>query len=89
MTGTFLTTNERYVIPIPREADDIPIIPNDDKGEVSHAPLTQALQAKLTVESYRFLKKVFNRNSFFFQIVVFRYCCAKSQQYVRMYSLDD
>jgi hypothetical protein len=47
MTGTFLTTNERYVIPIPREADYIPIIPDVEEGEAPHAPLTQALQTKL------------------------------------------
>ena len=47
MTGTFLTTNERYVTPIPREADYIPIIPIVEEGEAPHAPLTQALQTKL------------------------------------------
>jgi Zinc knuckle len=47
MTGTFLTTNERYVIPIPREADYIPILPDVEEGEAPHAPLTQALQTKL------------------------------------------
>ena len=47
MTGTFFTTNTRYIHPIPREVDYVPQLPVAGEGEVQIPPLTQALTLKL------------------------------------------
>jgi hypothetical protein len=43
MTGTFFTTNMRYVHPIPREKDYIPLLPVAADGELPLPPITQAI----------------------------------------------
>ena len=47
MTGTFLSTNVRYVHPIPLEADYVPQLPVPAEGEPAIPPLTAALITKL------------------------------------------
>ena len=52
MTGTFLSTNTRYVPPFPREADCIPQILERLPGEAAQPPLTAAMIGKLRENAY-------------------------------------
>ena len=47
LTGTFFTTNIRYLPPIPDEADYIPAFPEPAEGVAPHPPLPAGLITKL------------------------------------------
>ena len=42
LSGQFLITNERYVPPMPRELDYVPVNPPVEEGEAPYPPVTAA-----------------------------------------------
>ena len=52
MTGTFLTTDVRYVPPMPREIDYIPQVPEPPAGEQAPPAIPAAIIAKLRENAY-------------------------------------
>lgn len=52
MTGTFLTTNTRYVPPMPRDVDYAPQMPEPLPGEAAHPPLTAVIIGKLRENAF-------------------------------------
>ena len=61
MTGTFFTTNKRYVQPIPREEDYIPQIPEPEDGEAPVGPISASLTSKLREGAFEGRRKAVER----------------------------